>query len=101
MLTLLDHLEKLVTLTGKKGLTEAYFEKADEHLQAVSSALNISKTQAVIFAHFMNLCDDQAINMSQIAESIKPGFNRQVQHLPIWQKPHQGFYNPNISSVLN
>jgi hypothetical protein len=58
MLTLLDHLEKLVVLTGKKGLTESYFDKADEHIQAVANKLSITKTQAVIFAHFMNLCDE-------------------------------------------
>jgi hypothetical protein len=66
MSTLLDHLEKIVTLTGKKGLTESYFEKADGHIQAVANILNISNMQAVIFAHFMNLCDDQAIHINEM-----------------------------------
>jgi hypothetical protein len=70
-LTLLDHLEKIVTFTGKKGLTDSYFEKADEHIKAVAGILCISPMQAIIFAHFMNLCDDQAINMDQIADSIR------------------------------
>jgi hypothetical protein len=29
------------------------------------------------------------------------GFNGQVQHPRIWQKPQQGFCNPNTSSALN
>jgi RNA-binding protein YhbY len=71
MATLLDHLEKVVVLTDKKGLTDSYFEKADKHIKAVSKTLKVSKMQAVIFAHFMNLCDDQSIIMHRIAQSIK------------------------------
>jgi DNA modification methylase len=33
--------------------------------------------------------------------SNRAGFNRQVQHPRIWQKPQQGFCNPNTSSALN
>jgi RNA-binding protein YhbY len=70
-LSLLDHLEKIVTLVGKKGLTRAFFEKANEHIHAVANTLHVSEMQAIIFAHFMNLCDDDSINMGQIAESLR------------------------------
>jgi hypothetical protein len=58
MLTRLDHLEKLVTLTGKNGPTDSYFEKADEHVEAVSAKTLVS------------YCRDELINETETGRKI-------------------------------
>jgi hypothetical protein len=68
--TLLDHLEKIIDLTGKAGFNQAFFEKASAHLKAVAATLKITEEQSALFAHFLNLCDDDSINLDQIARSI-------------------------------
>jgi hypothetical protein len=42
-----------------------------------------------------------ASNMFFTRRLVKPGFNWQVQHHRIWQKPQMGFCKLNTSSVLN
>ncbi|GMO47155.1 MAG: hypothetical protein Ta2G_02510 [Termitinemataceae bacterium] len=69
--SLLEHFEKIVELSGGKGFSETFWNKAKQHLDCASNTMRISTTQAAIFAHFLNRCDDQMIRMEDIADSIK------------------------------
>ncbi|MDR1972381.1 MAG: ATP-binding protein [Treponema sp.] len=68
---LLEHFERIVELSKKKGFTEGFWEKAKPHLDYSVAKLQLSMPQAAIFAHFLNRCDDQAITIKDIAISIK------------------------------
>jgi hypothetical protein len=50
---------------------------------------------------YINSLQFENSNNFVYSKNIDPGFNWQVQHRRIWQKPQMGFCNPNTSSVLN
>ncbi|MHC6203855.1 ATP-binding protein [Breznakiellaceae bacterium SP9] len=68
---LLEHIEKIVKLCGKKGLCEEYFEKANVHIKYVGQKLHLTPIQTILFSHFLNNCDNQTIMPENIAESLK------------------------------
>jgi hypothetical protein len=68
---LLEHIEKIVRLSGKKGLCEEYLAKAKSHIEYVSKRLQLTSIQTVLFSHFLNRCDNQVILPENIAESLK------------------------------
>jgi hypothetical protein len=71
VMTLLDHLEKIVTLSKEMDFGADFFEKAKQPIEEVASVLNLTQTQTALFAHFMNQCDDEHIQLKEIAESLK------------------------------
>jgi hypothetical protein len=80
-LTLLEHLEKIIKLSEKTGLSEAFLEKARSHIEFAAQKLNLTSIQAVLFAHFLNRCDDQSIRINEIAESIQCGKIQLIQYM--------------------
>jgi hypothetical protein len=72
-MSLLDHLEKIVALTGKRGFTESFFEKAEPHIKYAADILKLTEIQTAIFAHFLNQYDDQSITIENLAGTIKCG----------------------------
>jgi broad-specificity NMP kinase len=68
--SLLDHMEKIVSFTGKKGFGNIFWEKARPHLEVVGHVLELSPQQSALFAHFLNLSDDPNIRLVDLAESI-------------------------------
>jgi hypothetical protein len=79
--SLLDHLEKIVTLSKEAGFNDDFFEKAKQPLEEAASVLKLTQTQTALFAHFLNHCDDDHIRMSEIAESLKCGKIRLVKYM--------------------
>jgi hypothetical protein len=67
---LLEHIERIVKLSGKKGLSEEYFSKARNHIECVARKLHLTSMQTVLFAHFLNRSDNQTILPENIAESL-------------------------------
>ena len=80
-LNLLEHFEKIVALSEKKGFTKVFFERSEIHLNYITQKLDISPLQAALFAHFLNKCDDQSIRIEDIASSIKCSKIRILQYM--------------------
>ena len=47
---IINHLEKIINLFGEDGLSEAFFNSAKDHLEAVAGFLQITNVQAALFA---------------------------------------------------
>ncbi|GHT49798.1 hypothetical protein FACS1894102_4830 [Spirochaetia bacterium] len=69
-MSLLEHFEKIVEYTDKKGFTQNFWDRAKQHLEFTGEKLHITIQQAALFAHFLNLCDDEEITMETIACSV-------------------------------
>jgi hypothetical protein len=80
-MSLLDHLEKIVELTGKQGFTDYFFEKAGPHINYAADILKLTGLQTAIFAHFLNQYDDQSITMESLAKTIKCGKLRLIKYM--------------------
>jgi SpoVK/Ycf46/Vps4 family AAA+-type ATPase len=80
-LTLLGHIEKIVELSVKKGLNDAFFENAKPHISYVSKKLKLTAMQTVLFAHMLNHGDDQRIYLRQIAEPLKCNNIKLMQYM--------------------
>jgi hypothetical protein len=80
-MSLLDHLEKIVTLTGKRGFTDSFFEKARPHIKYAADILKLTEIQTAIFAHFLNQYDDQSITTESLAGTIKCGKLRLIKYM--------------------
>jgi SpoVK/Ycf46/Vps4 family AAA+-type ATPase len=79
--SLLEHLEKIVELSRETGFNDEFFEKARWPLESAASVLKLTQTQTVLFAHFLNHCDDGCIRMSELADSLKCGKIRLVRYM--------------------
>jgi Leucine-rich repeat (LRR) protein len=51
---LLGHCEKIVELTGDKGLTTVFFKLAHPHISFVAKKLNLTAIQTVLFSHLLS-----------------------------------------------
>ncbi|MDR2807629.1 MAG: ATP-binding protein [Spirochaetaceae bacterium] len=80
-LSLLGHIEKIVELSEKKGLSDDFFERAAQHITVVTEKLSVTPIQALLLSHFLNRCDDQAISIDDISESIKCSKIRIIQYM--------------------
>ncbi|GMO27039.1 MAG: hypothetical protein Ta2B_07550 [Termitinemataceae bacterium] len=69
-LSLLEHFERIVEYTDKKGFTQNFWDKAKPHLEFAAEKLHITLEQAALFAHFLNQCDNDEITMETIALSV-------------------------------
>ncbi|GHU08309.1 hypothetical protein FACS1894151_04000 [Spirochaetia bacterium] len=72
-LTLLEHIDRIVKQSLKKGLTKAFYGKAQNSIVFAGEKLGLNPTQTILFSHFLNRCDNQAIQIEDIAESLKCG----------------------------
>jgi hypothetical protein len=70
-LSLLEHIEKVIDMSSKKGIIRSLFRKAKHHLNYITHRLSVSPMQAVLFCHFLNKSDNHSIGIDDIAESIK------------------------------
>ena len=77
----LERFERIVTLSEESGFTDTFFERAEEHLKFITQKLKLNRLQAALFAHFLNKCDDQAIRIEDIANSIRCSKIRILQYL--------------------
>ncbi|MDR3337980.1 MAG: hypothetical protein LBT16_12335, partial [Treponema sp.] len=89
---LLDHLEKIVALSLKKGFSANFFERAKPHLEVAASMLQLTNTQAALFAHLMNLCDNESIEMSDIAGSIKCNNIQLVKYMDDFEELERKYF---------
>jgi SpoVK/Ycf46/Vps4 family AAA+-type ATPase len=69
-LSVFAHMEKIIELTGKNGLSDVFFQTAKSHIEYISRKLNISPVQAVLFSHIVAEYDDSPVRMNAIARSL-------------------------------
>jgi SpoVK/Ycf46/Vps4 family AAA+-type ATPase len=78
-LTILDHMDKIVTLSEKNGLTEIFFKIAEPYLRFVSEKLKITSIQAVLFSQLLNQGNRTDIYFSHIAAKMHCNVIRNIQ----------------------
>ncbi|MCL2727265.1 MAG: AAA family ATPase [Bacteroidales bacterium] len=79
-MSLLRHIEHIVELSEKSKLSEKFYEKAGEHIDAVCKVLNVNTIQTVFFSHLVDRSNDGNTSMSEIAEKIKIRTVRLIQY---------------------
>jgi DNA polymerase III delta prime subunit len=79
--TLLDHIEKIIELSKKNGLTKMFFKIADVHIRYVADTLGINSIPAILFSHFVDNAEDRSIRISQIAKSLDCSSVRILQYM--------------------
>ncbi|GHV86444.1 hypothetical protein AGMMS50230_20520 [Spirochaetia bacterium] len=67
---ILDHIEKIVEISQEHGIDKC-LDEGKSHFDYVNRKLGINPIQAVLFSHFMEKSDDNHIQISEIASSIK------------------------------
>ncbi|MDR3266148.1 MAG: ATP-binding protein [Tannerella sp.] len=78
---LLEHIEEIVELSDKHGLKDELFVEASEHIRFVAQKLNLSDRQALLFAHFIDNCNDRCIRTQDIAQAMKCRNIRILQYM--------------------
>ncbi|MDR2680657.1 MAG: hypothetical protein LBC47_07600, partial [Tannerella sp.] len=79
-LTLLGHIERIIELSEKSKLSDRFYEKAGEHIDAVCKILHLNAIQAILFSHLVDRSNDNSIYMSEIAEKLKIRTVRLIQY---------------------
>jgi len=69
-LTILQHMERITSMSGNNIFSKDFFLTAKPHIDYVAEKLNVSPIQAVLFSHIVEEYDDYAIGISQIARSL-------------------------------
>jgi hypothetical protein len=77
---ILDHIEQIIDISKKVGIDKS-LSKAKKHLDYVTKKLGITPIQAVIFSHFMEKSNDNSIQISEVAESLKCGIVRILKYM--------------------
>jgi SpoVK/Ycf46/Vps4 family AAA+-type ATPase len=69
-MTLLEHLEEMVELTGKSKLSDTFYTKVKPHAAFVAKFFRLTENQAVFFAVFMNNAHDSSIRLKDISTHL-------------------------------
>jgi hypothetical protein len=83
-LTLLEHLDKILEFAEKEGLDETFFGEAKEHIDVAAGELQISPTQAVLFALVLDisvLSNRNISNEDKIFNKIKCSKAKYLEYL--------------------
>jgi len=78
---LLGHMEQIVELTGKYGLSEEYSLIVKPHLDLVCQRLHITPVQAVLFSHIVSEFDGAPVRMQEIARALNCNRMKIMQHM--------------------
>jgi KaiC/GvpD/RAD55 family RecA-like ATPase len=79
-LTLFGHMEKIIELSGKSGLSESFFKSAKEHIGYIACKLRITQIQAVLFSHIVSEYEDSPVSLDEIARSLCWNKIKLMQH---------------------
>ena len=72
-MNMLDHIEKIVSLSSESGISKSFFEQADVHLEAVAKVFQISHVQALLFSVLINNRDNDGVSVETVASDLKCG----------------------------
>ncbi|MFC4672920.1 ATP-binding protein [Dysgonomonas termitidis] len=68
--TILDHIECIVELVENSGLSKEFYRKAKKSIDFVAGKMGLTMNQAVLFAIFIEKCDDSRIYVSDFSKLI-------------------------------
>ena len=68
--TLLSSMEDIITKAKEFSLTPEFYQAAEDSLQHLSKALQLTKDEAMLLSFFFEMCSSSRIWMSNIAEMI-------------------------------
>jgi hypothetical protein len=80
-LSILGHIEQVVELTGKNGLSEDFCASAKPHIDYIIKKLRITPVQAVLFAHVLSEFENDVVHLQEIANSLNCSRIRLMQHM--------------------
>jgi len=78
---ILDDIEKIVTLANRHKLSQAFFENAKPHLEAVTALLRITETQAVFFSLILENSEDEGVSLGLISKLLKCGKIQMIKYM--------------------
>ena len=70
-MNLLEAMEHIVALAKGSGLSDEFYNKADEYICFIADKLQLSKEQSVMLALFIDKSDSRNIHVSDIAEFLQ------------------------------
>jgi len=79
-MTILDHIDKIVEISNKYGI-EKSFTKGKTHFDYVTAKLGISPLQALIFSQFLERSNENNIQISEIAKSLKCSIVKIIKYM--------------------
>lgn len=68
--SVLEAFEYIVELSENSGLDKDFFDKASKHIRYASRKLQLTAIQAVLLAQFVDRCQSNRIQISEIAEYV-------------------------------
>jgi Leucine-rich repeat (LRR) protein len=80
-LTILGHMEQIIELTGKNGLSNAFFLSAKSHIEYIAQKLHVTPIQAVLFSHIIAEYDSIPVSLDEIASSINCSKIKLMQYI--------------------
>jgi hypothetical protein len=80
-LTILQHMERITSLSGSNSLSEDFFLTAKPHIDYIAQKLNITPIQTVLLSHIIEEYEGSAISLNQIARSLNCNKIRIMQYV--------------------
>jgi len=68
--TLLQHIERVIELAKDSKLNDEFYKKAKRSLRFIEKMMNLTTNQAVMFAIFIEQCDDECIRIKDISNFL-------------------------------
>jgi len=69
-LSILQHMERITSLSGSNSFSEDFFLTAKPHIDYIAQRLNINPIQTILFSHIVEEYEGSAISLNQIARSL-------------------------------
>lgn len=79
-LTILQHMERITSLSGSNSFSEDFFLIAKPHIDYIAQKLNITPIQTILFSHIVEEYEGSAISLNQIARSLNCNKIRIMQY---------------------
>ena len=75
------HIEQIIALTGRNGLSKDFISTAKPHIEYISNKLQITDIQAILFSHIVAKFEDNPVGMQEIAQSLNSNRIKVMQHI--------------------
>jgi Holliday junction resolvasome RuvABC ATP-dependent DNA helicase subunit len=80
-LTILQHIEQIVSLSGNNTFSDDFFLTAKNHIDYISQKLNITPVQSVLFSHIFSTFENSPVGMNEIANSLNCNKIKLMQYI--------------------
>jgi len=80
-MTILNHFEKIIALAEESGLAEAFFQNAQEHLDAAGALLQTTPSQTTLFALLLNHFGEDSVSIDDLSKTLKCGKMQLIEYM--------------------